>query len=91
MDADNSPAFEQACTAWIAQGVHYVVIDMSELNYVSSMGLRSFLSIAKVLNEKNGTLRLCGVSGLVRQVFEITRLSSVFSMHATLDSALAAP
>ena len=46
--------------------------------YVSSMGLRSFVPIAKKLRDKGGELRICRLTGLVRQVFEITRLNQVF-------------
>ena len=54
-----------------------MVIDLGELSYVSSMGLRSFLSIAKALQDKGGALRICRLTGLVKQVFEITGLNRV--------------
>jgi len=88
MDAESAPAFQQACQSWIDQGVNRLVIDMSELAYVSSMGLRSFVAIGKLLSDKGGNLRLCCLTGLVKQVFEITRLSSVFAMHDSVESAL---
>jgi stage II sporulation protein AA (anti-sigma F factor antagonist) len=53
------------------------------------MGLRSFITIGKMAQEKGGRLRLCRLAGLVKQVFEITRLSSIFPMHDSLESALA--
>lgn len=90
LDADNAPKFEQACKAWVEQGARTLVIDMSELTYVSSMGLRSFMVIGKDLTEHSGALHLCGLTGLVKQVFEITRLNTVFTMHSSVDSALAA-
>jgi anti-anti-sigma factor len=89
MDAGQAKAFEDACTAWVNLGRKCLIIDMSELAYVSSMGLRSFVSIGKLLQEKGGTLRLSAVTGLVKQVFEITRLTSVFPMHDTVEAALA--
>ena len=89
MDAGNTQAFEEACRGWVDGGSKSLIIDMSELAYISSMGLRSFVSIGKLLQEKGGTLRLSALTGLVKQVFEITRLSSVFPMHDTVDAALA--
>ena len=89
MDADSAPAFEDACKSWVDRGIYLLVIDMSELAYVSSMGLRSFITIGKLTQEKGGRLRLCRLSGLVKQVFEITRLSSIFPIHDSLESALA--
>lgn len=89
MDAGNAQAFEEACTAWVNQGTKSLIIDMSELAYVSSMGLRAFVVVGKSLQEKGGTLRLSALTGLVKQVFEITRLSAAFPMHDTVDAALA--
>jgi anti-anti-sigma factor len=91
MDAESAPAFEDACAAWVGRGVYQLIIDMSELSYVSSMGLRSFITIAKMAQEKGGSLRLCRLTGLVKQVFEITRLISLFPIHDSVESALATP
>jgi anti-sigma B factor antagonist len=87
MDAENAPAFEVSCRGWVERGVCHVVVDMSELMYVSSMGLRAFISVGKLMQERGGTLRLCRPVPLVRQVFEITRLSGLFPMHDSLESA----
>jgi len=89
MDAENAPEFERNCQSWISQGITSLVIDMSELAYVSSMGLRSFMMIGKALQEKGGSLRICRLTGLVKQVFEITRLNSIFPLHESVEAALA--
>jgi stage II sporulation protein AA (anti-sigma F factor antagonist) len=89
MDAESAPAFEDACKSWVDQGVYRLVIDMSELAYVSSMGLRSFIVVGKLAQAKGGGLRLCRLAGLVKQVFEITRLNSIFPIHDSIESALA--
>jgi anti-anti-sigma factor len=90
MDAESAAAFEEACKCWVEQGVYRLVIDMSELAYVSSMGLRSFITVGKLAQEKGGRLRLCRLAGLVKQVFEITRLTSLFPIHDSIESALGA-
>ena len=90
MDAQSAPEFEKACTEWIEKGSLHLVINLCNLAYVSSLGLRSFLIIAKTLKEKNGSMRLCGLTGLVRQVFQMTGLTTVFPIYETVESALAA-
>jgi anti-sigma B factor antagonist len=89
MDAENAPEFETACQSWIDQGVTGLVVDVGDLDYVSSMGLRSFMSIGKILQSKGGKLQICRQRGLVKQVFEITRLNSVFPPHESVEAALA--
>ena len=88
MDAENAPEFEKSCQSWIGQGITSLVVDVGDLDYVSSMGLRSFMSIGKILQDKGGKLRICRQKGLVKQVFEITRLNSMFPPHESVDAAL---
>ena len=88
MDAENAPQFEQECNARIAEGRTSLVVDLAGLAYVSSMGLRCFVTVGKTLQSKGGTLRLCRLQGLVKQVFEITGLSRSFPVYESLESAL---
>jgi anti-anti-sigma factor len=88
MDAENAPRFEQQCRACIAEGVNGLVVDLGELKYVSSMGLRSFVSIAKTFQDKGGALRICRLNGLVKQVFEITGLLGSFAVYESVEAAL---
>lgn len=89
MDAENAGLFEEACDSWITRGSTSLVVDLHDLAYVSSMGLRSFIVVGQKLDKKGGKLRLCALSGLVRQVFQITHLHSVFPIYDTVDGALA--
>ena len=89
MDAENSHEFEQACQVWITKGAKHLIADLDELQYVSSMGLRCFLSVAQKLQADSGSLILCGLHGLPRQVFEMTRLIGLFPVFATAQEALA--
>lgn len=89
MDAAQATTFEEECMGWIAKGANRLIIDLSGLAYISSLGLRSFVSVGKSLQEQDGDFRLCGLKGLVKQVFEITRLNTVFPIHDSVDSALA--
>lgn len=90
MEAENAVQFEAKCEECIREGNTRLVADLSGLTYVSSMGLRSFLSVAKALQAKGGSLRLCCLKGLVKQVFEITGLTQALSVYESVDSAVKA-
>lgn len=89
MDAENAPDFEKACNLWISQGATHLIADLDGLQYVSSMGLRSFLSVAQKLQSSSGSLILCGLQGMPRQVFEMTRLIGLFPVYETVQQAIA--
>src|SRR5579863_8338905 len=88
MDAENAPQFEQQCRACIAEGLTGLIVDLGELTYISSMGLRSFVSVGKSLQDKGSALRICRLNGLVKQVFEITGLSTSFLVYDSVEAAL---
>jgi anti-anti-sigma factor len=88
MDAENAPQFEEACQTCIAEGRASLIADLGGLAYISSMGLRSFLSVAKTLQSQGGALRICCLKGLVKQVFEITGLMQAFSVYESVESAV---
>jgi anti-sigma B factor antagonist len=87
MDAESATHFEAQCRLCISEGITSLVIDLGDLSYVSSMGLRSFVAIGQKLKSKGGELRICRLTGLVRQVFEITRLDQLFPMYDSVESA----
>lgn len=89
MDAANAAEFQQECEAWIGRGATHLLADLSDLQYVSSMGLSCFLAVAKALQPKSGSVILCRLQGLPRQVFEMTRLIGLFPQFDTVDAALA--
>jgi anti-anti-sigma factor len=89
MDAENAHEFEDACQHWITHGAKHLIADLDGLQYVSSMGLRSFLAVAQTLQSSSGSRILCGLHGLPRQVFEMTRLIGLFPIFGTSQQALA--
>ena len=88
LDATSSKAFEERILAVIDVGERQLIVDLSQLDYVSSAGLRVFLLAAKRLNSTNGKIVLCSLQEPVREVFDISGFSSVFSVYGSYDEAL---
>jgi anti-anti-sigma regulatory factor len=53
------------------------------------MGLSKFLAVAKALQPKSGSLSLCHLEGVPRQVFEMTRLIQLFPVFDSVEAAVA--
>jgi anti-anti-sigma factor len=67
-----------------------IVVDLEEMNYVSSAGLRSFITLAKHARSRNQTIALCGMREEVTEIFEISGLLELFAIYDTVDAAVAA-
>jgi len=88
IDAVTAPEFETGLLALMAGGDVTMVLNFSELEYISSAGLRSILSVAKQLKAKSGKLLFAGLQGPVKDVFKISGFGSIFSIFETEADAL---
>ena len=90
IDASNSKDLEEQCLELISSGETKMVFDLTEVNYVSSAALRVFLLAAKRISAAKGSVRLCGLSTTLQDVFDISGFSKLFVITATLQEALLA-
>ena len=67
-----------------------VVVDLRELEYISSAGFRVLLVAAKRADEAGSRLALCGLSANIRQLFDLGGFLDAFTITATRDDAIAA-
>lgn len=88
LDATTAKTFEEKILAEIDSGDRQFVIDLSQLEYVSSSGLRVFLLAAKRLHSTDGKIVLCSLKEHVRQVFDLAGFSSIFSIYGSRDEAI---
>ena len=88
LDGESSSRFEWVCTEGIQAGAAHLVIDLQQMEYVSSMGLRGFLTAAKKPAPSGGRVSLCSLHGLPKQVFEITHLLPMFELFDSTEAAL---
>jgi anti-sigma B factor antagonist len=89
MDAITAPEFDDQCQKWIDDGNTTVVIDLGDLEYISSAGLRSILAAAKRLKGTQGELRFSRLSGMVEEVFNVSGFAAMFKIYKTTEDALA--
>lgn len=79
LDTTTAPTLESEVKSSIA-GVSDLVLDFSELDYISSAGLRVLLSTQKEMN-KQGKMTVKNVNEMVMEVFEITGFVDVLTIE----------
>jgi anti-anti-sigma factor len=67
-----------------------LLFDFSELEYISSAGLRVLMIAAKRIKPAGGEMAVAAPQPMVREVLEITRFDLVFPVHATVEDGLRA-
>lgn len=90
MDLANAMKAESRLSEMLGEGAVKVIIDLEKLDYLSSSGLRLFISVEKKLRERNGRLVLSALSSPVENLLNITQLQDLFIIRKTLPEALEA-
>ena len=62
------------------QADQHIILDCSELAYISSSGLRLFLGLRKESAAKGGKLQVSDINNDIRQVFMMTGFISLFEI-----------
>ena len=79
IDTVTAPEFEQEIVKNI-DGVTDLVLDMTNVKYISSAGLRVILKVQKVMI-KQGNMKLIGVNKSVMEVFEVTGFLKILKIE----------
>ena len=80
LTVQSAPDLEAAIGA-LPANIMDVDIDLEDLDYISSAGLRVLVSAQKMLSQRGGTLRLLSPNDDVSDVFDMTGLSEVFTIE----------
>jgi len=57
-----------------------LLVDCTDMEYISSAGLRSLIILLKETKGAGHTLRMCSLKPSVRQVFDMTGFSTLFNI-----------
>ena len=87
IDASNAGELEGKLVGLIGGGEKRLLLDMGELDYISSAGLRALLVAAKRLGSQK--LALASLKDQIREVLDIAGFSSLFQIYPSRDRALA--
>ena len=89
VDSATAPELESSLKKLVEAEKTQIVLDLKNVEYMSSAGLRAMVSTLKAVKRVNGDLRLASPSPRVEEVLRLAGLTSIFSIHPTRDEAVA--
>jgi len=89
LNANTSGEAETKINQLIMGGNRKLIIDLENLNYISSAGLRIFLASNKLIRKMNGEIRICTLNPTVKEVFEISGFNLIFKLYPDQASSIA--
>jgi anti-anti-sigma factor len=85
IDTNNYESFAAEIERYRAMKQKFFILDLAQLEYISSSGLRVFLSSLKAISAENGELILCALNERIRGVFEMSGFISLFKTVEKLE------
>jgi anti-sigma B factor antagonist len=93
IDAATAPALKHAIEQLFEEGRYRIVLDLAQLEYISSPGLRVLIEARKKARDwkltdiEGGDIRIANLPPRIKEVFDLTGFTSLFEIY---DDAVAA-
>jgi len=88
IDAHTYEKLEETFNRLIEQENYKLIIDLSNVDYLSSAGAGVFISVYSIIQENNGDFVLVNPGPKVKEVFDLLGLTQLFTISRDLNSAL---
>jgi anti-sigma B factor antagonist len=89
IDTEGAVDMDLALQAAASAGQHHMVLDMAQVRYIGSAGLRTLADVLTKNQDAGGDLKLVALNPKVQRVFRIIGFDKFFSIYETLDEAIA--
>ena len=88
IDAYTARELDRTLNELLAQGCSRLVLDASQMDFISSAGLRVIVFAQREAGQRDGQVRVCGLSDHVRRVFEMAGLDEGLYLSHDCQEAL---
>jgi anti-sigma B factor antagonist len=90
VDGRSAFQFEQDVLELLQDGTKYIVVDFAAVNLFASAGIRVLILMLHKLDARDGALVLCGLNQYIRNVLDVSGLTSQFTIVGSIADAVKA-
>ena len=87
LDQNLTPALEAELDALLAEGRNRLIVDLADVNYINSGGLRCLVTAWRKAKMQEGNMLLAGLHDRVEEVFSLVGFDKVFTIYPTRQAA----
>jgi anti-anti-sigma factor len=88
IDTTTAPEFEKKFLSVLGEKKFKLVVDLKDVNYISSAGWGIFISEIKRIRNQKGDLILAGMNPEVSEVFELLEFNTILKSFPNIDAAV---
>ncbi len=90
LDHTLSPTLEATLNQLLAQQTMHLLVDLAEVTYINSGGLRCLVSAWRKAQQQGSSVTLCGLNGRLQEIFGMVGFDRVFVIYPSRAEAQAA-
>ncbi|MCG3198042.1 MAG: STAS domain-containing protein [Candidatus Omnitrophica bacterium] len=90
LDSSTFPQLQELLDSLLRQGNHFYLLDLENLDYISSAGLGVLMGILREVREKEGDLKIVNMSEKIERVFYLLGFSRLMKVYSSEEEALQA-
>jgi anti-sigma B factor antagonist len=87
LDQDQAPLLENELTQLIQEAQYHLIVDLTQVHYINSAGLRCLVGTWRKAKEHGGNLWLTGLNDRLNEVFSMVGFDKVFQIYPTVSAA----
>jgi anti-sigma B factor antagonist len=87
LDQKLTPTLEAELLGLLDEGYYRLIVNLHEVNYINSGGLRCLVTAWRQAHQHGGDLTLCGLNERVAKVFSMVGFDKVFQIYDNCDAA----
>lgn len=88
LDAHTTPTFEDGLQTLIKEGRVKIIVNLKDLDYISSAGLGVFMGFIEVIRENGGDIKLSNLSQKVYKVFDLLGFPALYEIFDKEEEAI---
>ncbi|MFP4321619.1 MAG: STAS domain-containing protein [Anaerolineales bacterium] len=89
VDSEGAVDLDLALQTAVSEEKYKLVLNMQNVRYINSSGLRTLADILTQSKENDGDLKLAALDPKVKRVLEIVGFDNFFAIHASTEEAIA--
>jgi anti-sigma B factor antagonist len=88
VDMHTSPDLRRHLREALTDRCSRVVVDLASVSFIDSSGLATLIEALQATRKYGGSLRLCGLSPNVKNLFRLSNLTSIFDLRENREEAV---
>jgi anti-sigma B factor antagonist len=88
IDMYTSPEVRKQLLLLVARRTPVVMVDLTNVTYIDSSGIATFVEGLKGMMSYRGRLKFFGIPMRVKEIFNFSKLDKVFDMYGSMEDAL---